>query len=402
MRRKAIKFSIVVFLAIFMITAILPMSIGGTSSVGTVSSRNRGGSYILVTEQFWNQVAEYDSNGNMVWKYQNPTGVAMNDAERLENGNTLITDFFTDNIYEVDPSGNLVWSYFTTFLGLPMDAERLDNGNTLYVNAIGGMTGMMGAYEINPTGGLVWSHTAWTPYDVERLANGNTLITELAMNRVIEVNSFGTIVWQCMTGLNSPTDAERLDNGNTLITNSNGNNVIEVNSLGQIVWQYSTGLNFPFDAERLDNGNTMIADYSNGRVIEVNSAGNIVWQKTGLLGPVDVEVLGYSIPATVRLEPQSLNLESNGNWMNVKVECFPENPEYTPMDVDGDTVQVAGVNVDLKFGTCNENKFIGKVDRLSVEDAIGLPGDEIEVTVTGNLNDGTAFEGKATIKAILN
>jgi hypothetical protein len=119
----------------------------------------------------------------------------------------------------------------------------------------------------------------------------------------------------------------------------------------------------------------------------------------------NIQVMGFkvsAIPAYTRIEPQSLNLDSNGNWVNVKVEGFPENPEYTPMDVDGTSVAVAGNGVDLKFGTWNENRWIGKCDRLMVEDSIGSPGEEVEISVTGSLNDGTAFMSTATIKAIQN
>ncbi len=400
MRDRVIRIGLVLIIAVAILLAILPMSIGQSSTNSPRFSGSRGGPNLLITEQAFNQVNEYDSNGNLVWQYMDPLGVAINDAERLENGNTLITDFFTDHIYEVDPNGIIVWSHYVNLFDLPFDAERLDNGNTLFVNSLGAMMGTMGAYEINPFGGVVWKYPAVIPYDVERLPNGNTLITEMALNRVIEVNPGGMIVWMHMVGLNSPVDAERLLNGNTLITNSFGNNVIEVNKLGQIVWQYSAGLNFPFDAERLENGNTLIADYSNGRVIEVDSASTIVWQMRGLGAPADVEVLDFAIPANVRIEPQSLNLDSMGNWVNVKVEGFPDNPEYSPMDVDGNTVKVADVDADLKFGTWNDDKYIGKADRLAVEDAIGTPGEEVEVTVTGNLVDGTAFEGKAIIKVI--
>ena len=109
-----------------------------------------------------------------------------------------------------------------------------------------------------------------------------------------------------------------------------------------------------------------------------------------------------AIASEVDLEPQSLNLDSNGNWVSYKVYSFPDNPEYTVYDIDTTSVKVENVDADLKFGTVNNNKFIGKVDRLLVEDAIGSPGQEVEVRVTGQLNDGVAFEGKAIIKAILN
>jgi hypothetical protein len=143
--------------------------------------------------------------------------------------------------------------------------------------------------EVDSTGTIVWQKTGLTsPVDAERLANGNTLIAELGSNRVIEVDSGGNMVWN-YTALNGPFDVERLTNGNTLISDTYNNHIIEVNSTGTIVWQ-KTGLNWPVDAERLTNGNTLIADFNNNRVIEVDNSGTIVWQ-FGINGPIDVERL---------------------------------------------------------------------------------------------------------------
>ena len=64
---------------------------------------------------------------------------------------------------------------------------------------------------MNTAGAIVWQYppapeqVAYT--DAERLPNGNTLIAEIVVNRVIEVNSAGTIIWE-KTGLNHALDAE--------------------------------------------------------------------------------------------------------------------------------------------------------------------------------------------------
>jgi hypothetical protein len=144
-----------------------------------------------------------------------------------------------------------------------------------------------------------------------------------------------------------------------------------------------------------------------GRTVFVNRLICYQWDVTNrgdVLTPFIQNVATWfgtpGIPADVRLEPQSLNLDSNGNYVQFKVEGFPENPEYGPMDVDVSSVIVGGVGADLKYGTMNDNHAIGKCDRLLVEDAIGTPGDEVEVDVSGKLNDGTAFVGTAVIKAL--
>jgi hypothetical protein len=110
----------------------------------------------------------------------------------------------------------------------------------------------------------------------------------------------------------------------------------------------------------------------------------------------------FGIPATVRMEPQSLNLKSEGNYVSLKVESFPENPEYTPLDVRAGSCEIAEIQCDLKFDTWNENKYITKCDRLLIEDAAGAPGDDTEFDVTGYLNDDTLFKGTAVIDTHMN
>jgi hypothetical protein len=154
--------------------------------------------------------------------------------------------------------------------------------------------------EVDGSGTTVWQKTGLSnPTDAERLLNGNTLITDCLNDRIIEVDSSGSIVWSYSTGLNHPTDAERLSNGNTLIAGNNNNNVIEVDNSGAIVWSYSAGLDHPHDAERLTNGNTVIAEVNNNRIIEVDSSGTIVWSFSSELNwPFDAERLDNQPPVT--------------------------------------------------------------------------------------------------------
>jgi hypothetical protein len=116
----------------------------------------------------------------------------------------------------------------------------------------------------------------------------------------------------------------------------------------------------------------------------------------------DLEVRGepVGIPTEFSVEPKTLNLDSNGNYISIKVEYFPENPEYTPMDVNGDTMEIMGFGVETKYGTPNQNHFITKADRLLVEDAIGAPDQNAELEIKGKLFDGTGFKGIGVITAI--
>jgi len=106
-------------------------------------------------------------------------------------------------------------------------------------------------------------------------------------DKVLEIDQSGNSIWQFDIGLDYPFDVERLSNGNTLIADKENERVIEINTAGTIVWEVSSMLvEFnapysadPYDADRLDNGNTLISgggSSPSGYVIEVNPAGTIV------------------------------------------------------------------------------------------------------------------------------
>ncbi len=78
-----------------------------------------------------------------------------------------------------------------------------------------------------------------------------------------------------------------------------GNRIIEVTSDGTIVWQFgvagqagndSTHLNRPSAAQRLPNGNTVIAEEDGQRMLEVGPAGAVVdlYAPGGIDAPVSV------------------------------------------------------------------------------------------------------------------
>lgn len=384
-----------------------------SSSSGPISSGGRGNT--LIGDQGNGRVIEVDNFGNIVWQISNIGGG--NDAERLDNGNTLTMDNDRRRVIEVDNSGNIVWQLrkWKIFFIDIRDVERLPNGNTLIVDS-----GNHWVIEVDSAGNTVWQRTStifYAPTDVERLANGNTMLVEKwGVNRVIEVDNNGIIVWQ-FTSLNEPSDAERLANGNTLISDMGNDRVIEVDSAGNIVWQVTrqmAGLNGPCDAERLTNGNTLITDLYNHRVIEVDSSGNIVWQMTGVYAPTDAErIESVSSPnnATIDFDPDTLNLKSKGKWVTVYIE-LPNGSNVS--NIDATTVLLNGnlsPVLDAKYGFVNnESGYImdhdgdGILERMlkfnrSDVQAILAVGDNVEIKITGKVN-GLDFEGTDIIRVI--
>jgi parallel beta-helix repeat protein len=114
----------------------------------------------------------------------------------------------------------------------------------------------------------------------------------------------------------------------------------------------------------------------------------------GVLPPASI------IHANVLIEPETLNLNSKGKW----ITCYLELPEgYDVKDINLSTVKLCyiGFEVGGEYGEFNPNELMVKFDRSDiVEDLIGYPGCEVELTVTGELTDGTPFKGNDTIRVI--
>ena len=116
---------------------------------------------------------------------------------------------------------------------------------------------------------------------------------------------------------------------------------------------------------------------------------------------IGAEETGTGILAIVNVVPETLNLKSLGNWVTVKIQDFPEDPEYEVSQVIDGTVELE--NIDAQLTPTNsgnsDGQYMCKVDRLLLEDAIGAPGKDLELKVTGDVAD-TSFAGTCTIDAI--
>lgn len=119
-----------------------------------------------------------------------------------------------------------------------------------------------------------------------------------------------------------------------------------------------------------------------------------------------------TIPAVIDLDPDTLNLGSNGNW----ITCYIEPGEGSEVDamamgIEGATVKLGPAwlgEESWATPTGNENivdhdgdgvmEWMVKFDRAAVQAIVQPP--QTTVTVTGMLTDGTPFEGTATINVV--
>ena len=102
------------------------------------------------------------------------------------------------------------------------------------------------------------------------------------------------------------------------------------------------------------------------------------------------------ISAIIEIKPDILNLNNNGKW----ITCHIELPDgYNVEDIDVNTILLNDVvsaddhptNID-DYDNDNIPDLMIKFDRQSVQDILEL-GNNVEITVAGELTDGTKFEG---------
>ena len=109
------------------------------------------------------------------------------------------------------------------------------------------------------------------------------------------------------------------------------------------------------------------------------------------------------IQATIVIDPDTLNLNSKGKW----ITCYIELPEdYDVEDIEVSTIklndEVPAESRPTGVGDCDDDgiaELMVKFDRSAVQEILEA-GDEVEITVTGELNDDTKFEGSDTIRVI--
>ena len=110
-----------------------------------------------------------------------------------------------------------------------------------------------------------------------------------------------------------------------------------------------------------------------------------------------------SISATIDFDPDTLNLNSEGNWTTTYIE-LPEG--YDVSNIDASTIvlngQVQAEENPTEIGDYDEDgitDLMVKFDRSAVQGILEL-GDEIAITITGELTEEILFEGTDTIRVI--
>lgn len=115
----------------------------------------------------------------------------------------------------------------------------------------------------------------------------------------------------------------------------------------------------------------------------------------GQSAPIEFEVV-RPIDASIEIDPHIFNIQSKGKWLTCHI-WLPE--DYNVADIEPNSVRLEKVIPAEWIWFEEEQEFaIAKFSRSELQNILEL-GD-VELTITGELIDGTIFEGTDTIKVL--
>lgn len=106
-----------------------------------------------------------------------------------------------------------------------------------------------------------------------------------------------------------------------------------------------------------------------------------------------VRYIPLIITATINIDPDTLNLESNGNWITVYIDL--------PTGYDVNNIAIGTImlenTIQADWGEVQNTTLMVKFDRLDVENFIGMPQAGVELTIDGKINNGPYFTDRKSV-----
>jgi len=368
-------------------------------------------------------IALNQSTGTLLWSYT--TGGYIYASPAVANGRVFIGSN-DGKVYALNEStGGLLWSYTTG--GRVVSSPAVANGKLF----IGSDDRRIYAFQ-ETSGSLVWSYTTGGWIDGSSPAVvGDRVFVGSRDNKVYAFDeSTGTLLWSYTTGgdvRSSPAVAY-----GKVFVGSDDNKVYALNqSTGAPIWSYLTDAIVTTSAPAVADSKVFATTFGNEVLCLDANLGNLIWSYATMnrietsspaiangkvfVGSFDGRIYAFGPPAaTVDVDPDTLNLKSQGQWITVYIqlsECLDA------IDIDASTLLLNGtispvLDPQYDFVT-NSSEYLvdniedGVLERMVkfnrtevsswIYDDLGIQFGNVTLTITGELNDGTPFEGADVI-----
>jgi len=383
-----------------------------------------GDTYTLTADIYDSIVVEKDNiivegNGYTLQGTGNGNGFQLFGRTNVTIRNVRITQFST-GIFLSSSHDNImtknVVSSNTQGINMGWSENNTISGNTVASNT-GGIIVYQGSENVTVKDNTVTSNTFGIDLG---MANWCTVADNNLTNNMFGVwldhssnnTFFGNVIKNSVLAMRLNDSPENTIYHNNFIDNTNQVYIVEESFNN--VWDdgYPSGGNYWSDysarypdAQELDDSGIWDTSYN----IDENNQDNYP-----LMEPWTATA--PTIMASLDIEPDTLNLESKGKWIEAYIQ-LPE--DYNPEDIDASTILLNGTIqpiLDPKYGFVTDSseylvdhdndgilERMLKFDRATlaswIHQSVGMQSD-VSLTITGKLRDGTPFTGTYKISAI--
>ena len=370
------------------------------------------------------------TTGEQIWAFENPTNApSVNGGPVVADGKVIVNDWQAGHYYCLDEeTGELLWTFTEEQtgqwdVGYTQGVPAYEDGK-FYITTwiyIGGNVYCIDA----DTGDVIWNQT--TPLDAcgsPTVADGTVYVTNYDFYGYGAIYAMdagnGDILWNYTIQRTDSTPAVAY--GNVYVTGGSlGYSDVQTYcfnaTTGDLVWETSTvdAIGAWTCSVAVADGKVFVGteggwfDYAGTYALDAFT-GDVIWSypeggsspavadgTVFTIGGGRVYAFGGSeIPAGVRIAPEILNRNASGVF--TAFITLPE--DYDVANITVSTVKCEGASaLSGTVSASDSGTLVVKFDRVDLRGDLPA-GDAVEMTVTGELTDGTGFEGSDLVKVI--